>query len=600
MTTAVDLPLLVVIVLAALLVGALLGFLVAQIRAGRQIETVRIELEAARVRLESNARQEADRLSLLEQSESRLREAFDSLAGETLRSNSELFLRLAREALGRDQAIAQSSLMERETAIAQLIEPIRSALQKTEAQVEALERDRRDAFASLRTQIETLSQGQNQLQRETRNLVTALRRPEVRGRWGELTLRRLVELAGMSEHCDFTEQLSIPGIEGSLRPDMVVHMPESRDIVVDVKAPLDAYLEALEAATDEQRQLALKRHGQQVEARVRQLSGKSYWAQFEHSPEFVVLFLPGDQFLSAALAERPELLESALKQNVILATPSTLIALLKTVAYGWRQAAVAENAAVIRGLGQELYRRLGNFTAHIGRMGQRLGSAVEAYNAAVGSLERQVMPQARRFTELGVTSDAPLPELEQVDMVPRSLTSQVSMELGSAGSAPPAPRSAGSGKSAAGSGKSAPSSATLAPGEASTAAGSSTSTPESASAAAGKAKSTPASASRTEGSAMSPPGLASAASGSATSASESASTAAGKAKSTLASASTTEGSATSTPELASAASGLATSGPRSASAGGPATSASGEASTAAGPGASAASRSRTPDGGRSA
>ena len=447
MTTEVDLPLLVIVVAAALLVGAVLGFLIAQIRAARRIEAVRIELEAARVRLESNARQEADRLSLLEQSESRLRAAFDSLAGETLRSNSELFLRLAREALGRDQAIAQSSLKERETAIAQLVEPIRAALQKTEAQVEALERERRDAFATLRTQIETLSQGQNQLQRETRNLVTALRRPEVRGRWGELTLRRLVELAGMSEHCDFTEQLSIPGIEGSLRPDLVVHMPESRDIVVDVKAPLDAYLEALEAATDEQRQLALKRHGQQVETRVRQLSGKSYWAQFEHSPEFVVLFLPGDQFLSAALAERPELLESALKQNVILATPSTLIALLKTVAYGWRQAAVAENAAVIRGLGQELYRRLGNFTAHIARMGQRLGSAVEAYNAAVGSLERQVMPQARRFTELGVTSDAPLQELEQVDMVPRSLTSQVNMELGSSGSATPAPGSASSGTS---------------------------------------------------------------------------------------------------------------------------------------------------------
>ena len=425
--------LIVIIVLAALLVGVVLGFLIAQIRAARRIAAVRIELEAARVRLESTARQESDRISLLEQSETRLRAAFESLAGETLRSNSELFLQLAREALGRDQAIAASTLKERETAIAQLIEPIRVALQKTEAQVESLERERRDAFSSLRTQIETLANGQTQLQRETRNLVTALRRPEVRGRWGELTLRRLVELAGMAEHCDFTEQLSIPGIEGTLRPDLVVHMPESRDLVVDVKAPLDAYLEALEAATDEGRQLALKRHGQQVETRVRQLSSKNYWAQFEHSPEFVVLFLPGDQFLSAALAERPELLENALKQNVILATPSTLIALLKTVAYGWRQAAVAENAAIIRGLGQELYRRLGNFTGHLARMGQRLGSAVEAYNAAVGSFERQVMPQARRFPELGVTSDAPLQELEQIDQLPRALTTQatqVSMDLG--------------------------------------------------------------------------------------------------------------------------------------------------------------------------
>ena len=412
---------LVIVALASLLAGVVLGILVAQLRAARRIEAVRIELEAARVRLESMTRQEADRISLLEQSETRLREASDSLAGETLRSNSEMFLKLARETLGRDQALAQGALKERETAIAQLVEPIRAALQKTEAQVESLERERRDAFSTLRTQIETLANGQTLLQRETRNLVTALRRPEVRGRWGELTLRRLVELAGMSEHCDFTEQLHLALDEGSLRPDLVVHMPESRNLVVDVKAPLDAYLEALEAATDEQRQIALRRHGQQVEARVRQLSAKNYWAQFEHSPEFVVLFLPGDQFLSAALAERPELLETALKQNVILATPSTLIALLKTVAYGWRQAAVAENAAVIRELGQELHRRLGNFASHLAKVGQRLNSAVESYNSAVGSLERQVMPQARRFPELGVTPDAPLAEVEQIDHLARTV-----------------------------------------------------------------------------------------------------------------------------------------------------------------------------------
>ncbi len=421
MNTLLNPFLFIVIALAALLAGAVLGFLVAQLRAARQIEAVRIELEAARVRLESTTRQEADRISLLEQSEARLRETFDSLAGATLRSNSESFLQLAREALGRDQEVAKNTLKERETAIAQLVEPIRAALQKTEAQVESLERERRDAFSTLRTQIETLTNGQTQLQKETRNLVTALRRPEVRGRWGELTLRRLVELAGMSEHCDFTEQLHLFGEDGALRPDLVVHMPESRDLVVDVKAPLDAYLEALEAVTDEARQIAMKRHGQQVETRVRQLASKNYWAQFEHSPEFVVLFLPGDQFLSAALAERPDLLETALKQNVILATPSTLIALLKTVAYGWRQSAVAENAAVIRQLGQELYKRLGSFTAHLGRVGARLGAAVEAYNSAVGSLERQVMPQARRFPELGVTSDAPLAEVEQVDHLARTV-----------------------------------------------------------------------------------------------------------------------------------------------------------------------------------
>ena len=407
--------LLVLLAVASLVVGAALGFLLGQMRALRRIETLRVELEAARVRLETGARQEADRIAFLEQSEERLRTSFNSLAGETLRANSELFLRLAREALGRDQALAHSSLKERETAIEQLVAPLRTAIERTEQQAHALERERHEAYTALRTQIDSLASGQTQLQRETRNLVTALRRPEVRGRWGELTLRRLVELAGLSEHCDFTEQLHLFGQEGALRPDLVVHMPESRDLVVDVKTPLDAYLEALEAPTEEGKQQALKKHAQQVETRVRQLASKAYWAQFEHSPEFAVLFLPGDQFLSAALAERPELLDGALKQGVIIATPSTLIALLKTVAHGWRQTAVAENAKVIRELGQELYRRLGAFTGHLERLGSRLGAAVDAYNSAVGSLERQVLPQARRFPDLGVTADAALPELGAIE-----------------------------------------------------------------------------------------------------------------------------------------------------------------------------------------
>ena len=407
--------LLALIAAVSLALGAALGFLIGQLRAARRIESLHVELEAARVRLEAAARQESERTALLVQSEERLRTSFDSLAGETLRANSELFLRLARESLGRDQAVAEGSLKERETAIAQLVEPLRAALERTEQHVQALERERREAYASLRTQIESLASGQSQLQRETRNLVTALRRPEVRGRWGELTLRRLVELAGMAEHCDFTEQLHVVGQEGALRPDLVVHMPDARDLVVDVKTPLDAYLEALEAASDEERQQALRKHAQQVETRVRQLASKAYWAQFERSPEFAVLFLPGDQFLAAALAERPELLEGALKQGVIIATPSTLIALLKTVAYGWRQTAEAQNAAVIRELGQELYRRLGAFTTHLERLGSRLGAAVDAYNSAVGSLERQVLPQARRFPELGVTADAALPELGAIE-----------------------------------------------------------------------------------------------------------------------------------------------------------------------------------------
>ena len=413
--------LLILIAVASLVVGAALGFLLGQLRAMRRMESLRIELETARVRLESAARQETERIAFLEQSEARLRASFDSLAGETLRANSELFLRLAREALGRDQAVAQSSLKERETAIAQLVAPLRAAIERTEQQAQALERERHEAYTSMRTQIESLASGQTQLQRETRNLVTALRRPEVRGRWGELTLRRLVELAGLSEHCDFTEQLHLFGQDGALRPDLVVHMPDSRDLVVDVKTPLDAYLEALEAPTDEGRQQALKKHAQQVETRVRQLASKAYWAQFEHSPEFAVLFLPGDQFLSAALAERPELLDTALKQGIIVATPSTLIALLKTVAYGWRQSAVTENAKLIRELGQELYRRLGAFTGHLEKLGARLGAAVDAYNASVGSLERQVLPQARRFPDLGVTTDAALPELGGIEQPVRPI-----------------------------------------------------------------------------------------------------------------------------------------------------------------------------------
>ena len=414
------LPALALVALAGLLVGVLLGGIAMQMRAARRIGTLHLELTAAQVRLESAAAQEAGRLKVLEQSETQLRAAFGALAGEALRANNEQFLHMARQVLGRDQAVAEGALKEREAAIAQLVLPLRASLERTEAQVEALERERRETFATLRAQIESLSGGQAQLSRETRNLVTALRRPEVRGRWGELTLRRLVELAGLTEHCDFTEQPTVAGEEGRLRPDLVVHMPEARDLVIDAKSPFEAYLAALEAPTEEERSLALKRHASQVEARVRDLASKSYWSQFERSPEFAVLFLPGDQFLSAALAERPELLENALSQSVVITTPSTLIALLKTVAYGWRQSEVAHNAALIRDLGQELYRRLSTFDGHLARTGQRLAAAVEAYNAAVGSLERQVLPQARRFTELGVTADAPLPALEQVTQLTRS------------------------------------------------------------------------------------------------------------------------------------------------------------------------------------
>jgi DNA recombination protein RmuC len=357
----------------------------------------------------------------LAQSEARLRAGVQELASAALRDNTDLFLKLARESFGREQADMQGLLREREMAFGALIEPLRGAIERTEAQAAAMERERIDAYSTLRTQIESLALGQSALQRETRNLVTALRRPEVRGRWGELTLRRVVELAGLSAHCDFDEQPSLGAATSTQRPDLVVHMPEGRELIVDAKTPLDAYLEAIEAPTEELRAACVARHAQQVAERVRELASKSYWSQLPGSPEFVVLFLPGDQFLSSALAERPDLLDDALRLGVIVATPSTLIALLKAVAYGWRQAAVAENAAQIRDLGQELHRRLATFANHIGRMGRQLGGAVDAYNSAVGSLERQVLPGARKFGELGVSTADPLAGPDPIEQAVRSL-----------------------------------------------------------------------------------------------------------------------------------------------------------------------------------
>lgn len=352
--------------------------------------------------------------------------AFTALAGTVLGILVTLLIgrHLLREALGREHASIDGAWRERERALQAVVEPLRTALHRTEKQVEALERDRRDAFSSLRTQIESMSRAQSMLQQETRNLVTALRRPEVRGRWGELTLRRVVELAGLSEHCDFIEQAHLSGTAGVVRPDMIVQMPEGRQLVVDAKTPLDAYLDAIDAASEEQRSQALNKHASQVEARVRELAGKSYWAQFEHSPEFAVLFLPGDQFLSAALGARPDLLDHAIRSGVIIATPSTLIALFKTVAHGWRQAAMAENAAEIRDLGQALHGRLMTFVEHLDRSGRALGRAVESYNAAMGSLQRQVLPTARAFRELGATSDPAIAAPEPIEQIVRQLTGE--------------------------------------------------------------------------------------------------------------------------------------------------------------------------------
>lgn len=408
--------------LAGVLVGGAIGWLVAALRAAARERLLSNELEAARARLQSQEHIERERALTLERAQDRLKMSFDEMASASLRSNSEILLKLAREQLGQQHLQATHALKEREHAIETLIKPIQDALKKTETQIETIEKERRDSFVELRTHLQTVTQSQSDLQRETRNLVTALRRPEVRGQWGEMSLRRLIELAGMTEHCDFTEQAQTVTEDGVIRPDLVVHMAESRDIVVDVKTPLDAYLEAVDATTEEARAIALRRHGQIMAERVRALASKAYWSQFGNSPDFVIMFVPGDQFLAAALNERPGLLDDAIRQGVILATPSTFIAMLKTIAYGWRQQSLAQNAATIRDLGEELYRRLSVFSEHLGKIGAALNRGVEAYNSALGSLERQVLPQARRFPGLGLKSDRVLEDLEPSDRLAREPT----------------------------------------------------------------------------------------------------------------------------------------------------------------------------------
>ena len=359
---------------------------------------------------------EAERTVTLDRAMEQLDRRFDDLAGRQLRENIENFLRLARENLGGHQQSAQSSLKEREQAIEALVKPIQDSLTRTSDALREIEAERQRDFGSLRQHLTDMRETQTALQRETRNLVQALSKPQVRGQWGEIALRRLVELAGMTAHCDFEEQVHVAGEDGALRPDMVVHLPEGRDVVVDVKTPLDAYLAAVEAPTDEVRAVALRRHAQHVADRVRMLSSKNYSAQFAQAPQFVVLFLPGDQFLSAALDQQPDLLDRAMSNNIILTTPSTLLALLKAVHSGWQNMRLAENAERIRSLAEDLYARLATFRNHMGKIGGSLESSLRAFNAAVGSLERSVLPGARKFVELGVRGDKPIEELAEIEV----------------------------------------------------------------------------------------------------------------------------------------------------------------------------------------
>ncbi len=364
------------------------------------------------VLMAENARLEAERdyaelrredlQASFETARDQLGNAFSALAGNALRANNTQFLRLAQSVLNQQLLRGQHELNRSETRFEDLVRPIQETLAKTESEIQTMERSRDSAFASLNEQLRRLNADHAALQKETRALVQALSRPGVRGRWGELTLRRAVELAGMSAHCDFTEQAELKGENGRQRPDMVVHMPGQRSLVVDAKTPLDAYLSAIDADEPETRDAAMKRHAQQLRARIIELSGKRYWAGLAHTPEFSVLFLPGDQFLSSALEQDPSLLEQALERQVLLATPSTLIALLRAVEYGWQQARLTAHALEIRDLGSELMTRLGSFTDHLSRLGRALEQGSEAFNATVGNLERQVMPSARRFEELGI------------------------------------------------------------------------------------------------------------------------------------------------------------------------------------------------------
>ena len=396
-------------------IGVLLGALLLYGFSRSSKQQLNQEIQKLTLMLDSEQRLAAQREQAYAQIQKTLSEHFSALSADALRKNNESFLKLAEENLKGQQLKAQADLEKREQSIDALVKPIKDALLKTEKQIQDIEKDRQLAYGSLTQHLQTMAETQSQLQAETRNLVKALRRPEVRGQWGELTLHRLVEIAGMVQHCDFFEQTGNEQENNRLRPDMLVRMPENRVIVVDAKTPLDAYLNAMEAQTDAEKQQQLEQHARNIHKRIRELSAKEYWAQFERSPEFVVLFIPGEQFLASALDINPELTETAMNQRVILATPNNFIALLKTISFGWRQMTVAENAEKIRKLGEELHQRLSTFFNHISGIGDALGKGVDKYNQALGSLERMVIPSARKFSELGIQSSKTLDIPETIE-----------------------------------------------------------------------------------------------------------------------------------------------------------------------------------------
>ncbi len=386
------------------LVGALagaLGWFTAHLRNQRRITALETTLALER--------------AAANQKVAGLEQTFLALSAQALKHNNQAFLQLAQETLKQFHTQAKGDLEQKEKAVENLVKPIKDALEKTEQQIRSIEKERQEAYGALGKHLETLAQTQLLLQGETRNLVQALRRPEVRGQWGEMTLKRLAELAGMVEYCDFVTQEQVRTTEGNLRPDMIVRMPDGREIVVDVKTPLDAYLSAHEASDEAARAQHLAHHARKVRERVRELAAKAYWNQFKNAPDFVVLFIPGEQFLSAALDLDRDLLEDALRQKVILATPTSFVALLRAVAFGWRQQALAANAERVREVGEELYTRLATLSEHLAKLGRSLDSSVGDYNRAVGSFDSKVLPGARKFVEMGISGKKALEELPQIE-----------------------------------------------------------------------------------------------------------------------------------------------------------------------------------------